>query len=117
MSARLSASRDGALEKNQGGVEPLPSASSARRRAAARGGRNPANRNASGGRPERISAVSAAEGPGAAVTGRSSASAARTSLKPGSETSGVPASDTSASLSPRRSAARMAGRTRSALWS
>ena len=45
-----------------------------------RGGKKPAKRNASGGKPERINAVSAAEGPGIAVTGRSSAIAARTSL-------------------------------------
>ena len=42
--------------------------------------KNPANKNTPGGRPDSVSAVNAADAPGAAVTGRSSASAARTSL-------------------------------------
>ena len=68
MSASEAARRDGPSKK----ISVASSAAhctSARRRAAERGGRNPANRNRSGGRPDRISAVSAAEGPGAAVTG------------------------------------------------
>ena len=68
MSASAAARREGPSKK----ISVASSAAhcaSARRRAAERGGRNPANRNRSGGRPDRISAVSAAEGPGAAVTG------------------------------------------------
>ncbi len=84
MSASAAASREGPSKKISVASSAAQCAS-ARRRAAARGGRKPANRNLSGGRPDRISAVSAAEGPGAAVTGRSSAIAARTSLKPGSD--------------------------------
>ena len=42
----------------------------------------------------------AAEAPGAAMTGWPASRAARTSLKPGSDTSGVPASETRATASP-----------------
>ena len=48
------------------------------RRAASRGGGNPRNRKGSGGRPDSTSAVTAAFGPGIAVTGRPAAITART---------------------------------------
>jgi hypothetical protein len=79
MSARLSASRDGPSKNTRVAATPAHPAS-ARRRAVRRDGRNPANRNVSGGSPDRINAVNAADGPGAAVTGRPSANAPRTSL-------------------------------------
>ena len=50
------------------------------RRWAERAARNPAKKKRSGGRPDKTRAASAAEGPGTAVTGRSSAIAACTSL-------------------------------------
>ena len=49
------------------------------RRAAGFGGGKPANRNLSVGRPDRISPVIPAEGPGTAVTGMSASMQARTS--------------------------------------
>ncbi len=62
--------------------------------------RKPANRNRSDGRPDKASPVSTAEAPGTAWTAMPSSIAARTSLKPGSETSGVPASLTRAMRAP-----------------
>ena len=67
------------------------------------GGRKPSKKNRSVGRPATVSAASAAEAPGTAVTACPASRAARTSLKPGSEISGVPASDTSATASPAAS--------------
>ena len=55
------------------------SSARARRRAALRGGRNPANRKRSVGSPESTSAARTADGPGRTVTGTSSAMQALTS--------------------------------------
>ena len=52
------------------------------------------------GRPETTSAEISADGPGTTSTGKPAATASRTSSYPGSETPGVPASDTSATLCP-----------------
>ena len=57
------------------------------------------------------------EAPGAPVTLMPAESAASTSLNPGSEMRGVPASETMAILAPSPSLASTAGRTRSALCS
>ena len=74
------------------------------------------NRKRSVGRPDRVSAAMAALGPGRVVTARPAARASRTSLYPGSEMSGVPASDSSATDS---AAIRSISRARSVslLWS
>ena len=74
------------------------------------GGRNPSNMNRSVGKPATVSAASTAEAPGSAVTAWPAARAARASLKPGSEISGVPASETSATAAPAASRARSFGR-------
>ena len=87
------------------------------RRAALRGGRKPSKKKRSVGRPATISAASTAEAPGTATTLMPAAAASATSLKPGSEISGVPASDTSASAAPDSSRARIWGRTTEALCS
>jgi hypothetical protein len=83
-------------------------------RAPALGGRKPRNRNRSVGSPASVSAATAAHGPGTVTTACPAARASRTSLKPGSEISGVPASDTSATTS-RPIRATRPGRTCSAL--
>src|ERR1035437_5680772 len=54
-------------------------------------GRNPPKGKASVGRPEAASAARDADGPGIARTGMPFSMAARTSRKPGSDTSGMPA--------------------------
>ena len=87
------------------------------RRAPAFDGRKPSKKNRSVGSPATVSAISAAEAPGAAVTASPAAVASRTSLKPGSEISGVPASETSATASPAAIRCRIFGRAVSALWS
>ena len=66
------------------------------RRSPARAGRKPSNANRSVGRPAMLSAAVSAEAPGIARTSMPAAAAARTSAKPGSDSSGVPASLTSA---------------------
>ena len=66
-------------------------------------GRKPSNTNRSDGKPATLSAAIAAHGPGTGDTRTPAARAARTRRKPGSLTSGVPASDTSASESPASS--------------
>ena len=87
------------------------------RRCACFAGKNPSNKKRSVGSPQTVSAASTAEGPGSAVTTWPAARAARTSLKPGSDTSGVPASETSATAAPAASRARSFGRASAALWS
>jgi hypothetical protein len=57
----------------------LPISSSQRARAPAWAGGKPANMKRSEGRPEMLSAMIAAEGPGAAVTGRPASITARAS--------------------------------------
>ncbi len=59
------------------------------------GGRNPPKKNWSEGKPLATSADRSADGPGTGNTLNPSATAVRTSLKPGSATSGVPASEIS----------------------
>jgi len=63
-------------------------------------GRNPTKPNASVGRPALASAASSAEAPGLANTGRLASRTARTSGKPGSDSSGVPASEICAMARP-----------------
>ena len=53
-----------------------------------------------------VGCVSTADGPGITVTGRSSSAAARTASKPGSETTGIPASVTTSTRCPARTASR-----------
>ena len=77
------------------------SSCSALRRATCRGGRNPANMKRSVGNPDTTSAASTDDGPGTAHTGSPSSMQARTSLYPGSEINGVPASAIKATVSPR----------------
>ena len=59
-------------------------------------GRKPSKKNRSVGSPAMLSAASAAAAPGTVTTTYPASRAARTSLKPGSDSSGVPASDTRA---------------------
>ena len=70
------------------------------------------NRHDSAGKPDATSAVIAAEGPGKTSTSRPAAIAPCTSTKPGSLTSGMPASLTSATVSP----ARMRSTSSAARW-
>src|SRR5690606_15929262 len=74
-------------------------------------GRKPSNTKRSLGRPATLSAAMKAQGPGTGLTFTPAARAARTRRKPGSLTSGVPASDTRASESPASSRA-----TRRSAW-
>src|SRR5205809_6322076 len=80
---------------------------SARRRSPALRGRNPRNTNRSVGSPATDSAAVMALAPGTGTMGTPAATACRTSVNPGSDSTGVPASDTSAtdvpSCSRRRS--------------
>jgi hypothetical protein len=78
----------------------LASRASRSRRAAAFTGRKPSNTKRSLGRPATLNAAIAAHAPGTGDTRTPAARAALTRRKPGSLTSGVPASDTSASESP-----------------
>ncbi len=73
-----------------------------RRRSPARCGRKPSNTKRSPGRPLTLISAATAEGPGSGLTGIPASSAARTNRAPGSETPGVPPSETSARLSPSR---------------
>ena len=72
------------------------------RRAPSFGGRNPSKKKRSVGRPATVSAASTADAPGIGVIAWPAPATSRTSLKPGSEISGVPASDTSAIAAPSR---------------
>ena len=65
-------------------------------------GRNPANRHRSAGSALATSAASAADGPGRTSTASPAATHACTRTNPGSDTSGVPASETSATTAPSR---------------
>ncbi|GMA30458.1 hypothetical protein GCM10025875_04500 [Litorihabitans aurantiacus] len=60
----------------------------------------PSKQNRSLGRPETASAVSTADGPGSADTRTPAACAAAATRKPGSETEGIPASVTTATVAP-----------------
>src|SRR5580765_8099807 len=88
---------------------------SAARRAPDLAGRNPANRKRSLGRPDAVKAANDAEGPGTGNTAIPSFRAALTSLCPGSDTSGVPASETSARRAPPLSLSSNVGRILGAL--
>src|SRR5690606_3475634 len=70
------------------------------RRADARAGRKPSNAKRSLGRPATDNAAIAAHGPGTGDTAKPASLAARTMRKPGSLTSGVPASEISATALP-----------------
>ena len=72
--------------------------SSARWRSPLRAGRNPRNKNSSLGRPEADRAASSADGPGMGTTGMWWRIARVTRRWPGSETNGMPASLTSATV-------------------
>ena len=63
-------------------------------------GRNPTKRHVVDGSPDATSAVNAADGPGSTSTPIPAATHACTSTNPGSLTSGIPASLTSATVSP-----------------
>ena len=78
----------------------LAGAASRSHRAEALAGRKPSKAKRSLGRPATLSAAISADAPGTGLTFTPAARAARTSRKPGSDTSGVPASLTSASDSP-----------------
>ena len=70
------------------------------RRAADFGGRKPKKKNRSVGIPEITRALSTEDAPGRGVMAIPSAKQAHTSLYPGSDTRGVPASDTNATVRP-----------------
>ena len=89
------------------------SSSSLARMAPALRGRKPSKKKCSMGRPEATSAQMAADGPGMTSTRSPLSSAASTSLWPGSETPGMPASETKATRSP----ASMRSSVGSTLWS
>ena len=79
-------------------------------------GGKPRNVNASPGSPDAESAATAAFGPGIGSTRIPASIAARISASPGSETVGVPASDTSATSSPARIRETRVGALRDSLW-
>ena len=62
--------------------------------------KKPQNVNLSDGNPDSTNADTNAVGPGTTKTGISAARAARTNLNPGSDTAGIPASDTAAIVAP-----------------
>lgn len=64
---------------------------------------NPQNINVLVGRPDAMSAVRTAEGPGMGMMGSPASAAAATRSAPGSLIAGVPASDTTAMAAPRSS--------------
>ncbi len=101
MSSSDSAMRCGASKKTSVRTSPASSATRARR-SPSRAGRNPSKENLSVGRPAMLSAAVIAEGPGTATTLMPSCVTRRTSSNPGSESSGVPASLTSAMRVPAR---------------
>ena len=63
---------------------------------------SPRSATAEAGNPDATSAVMAADGPGSTSTGRPATTHACTSTYPGSETNGIPASDTNATTAPSR---------------
>ena len=86
-------------------------------RAPDRGGGKPAKVKRSVGRPDEASAAIGADAPGIAMTLMPNAAASRTSLKPGSDTKGVPASEISAMRAPACNSLSSAGRACAPLWS
>ena len=70
--------------------------------------RKPSNVKRPVGRPDMLSAVMAAQGPGMALTVTPAPAHRRTRSSPGSEMAGEPASDTSAHVSPARMRSTMA---------
>ena len=72
------------------------------RRSLGRRGRKPSNTQRSVGRPETTSAAVTADGPGTTLISTPASTAARRRRNPGSETAGMPASETSATRSPSR---------------
>ena len=87
------------------------------RRRTGRFGRKPSKVKWSVGRPETTRAATRADGPGITSTGIPSAMASRTRSYPGSEMAGVPASETSATLSPSRRRRRIPAPARALLYS
>ena len=69
------------------------------------------------GKPDSTSAIIGDVGPGVADTGILASRAAPTSLNPGSEINGVPASETNATASPFRNISKRLFLTATALWS
>src|SRR6266702_2392559 len=81
----------------------------ARRRSPLRAGKKPTKRNSSLGRPEAEREASSAEGPGIGTTGMQCRRHSVTRRCPGSETSGIPASLTSAIFAPCSNATTSSG--------
>ena len=81
------------------------------------GGKKPANINRSDGNPDFTKPAKTAEAPGNGNTSILSLSAARVSLNPGSDISGVPASDIKTTDLPDRSCSKTKGNRFSALCS
>src|SRR5437667_3344197 len=115
-SRKLSRSRCGDSKKMRVRGSRRNSSMRARRRAARRG-RNPSKANRSVGSPETSRAQSALEAPGIGTTGTPASTAARTSVKAGSEIPGEPASETMATEAPSLSFPTRSGVRRSLLWS
>ncbi len=92
-------------------------AASRRCRSAPRRARKPSKQKRSVGSPLTTSAITAATGPGTAETSTPAATAAATSREPGSETVGVPASLTTATVSPAANRPSTSGRRAASLRS
>ncbi len=101
-SSSVSRTRCGASYRTTG--QGKSRASSALRRAPACAGRKPAKRKRLAGKPAAEIAAAAALGPGSGLTAMPAACACATSHAPGSDSAGVPASLTSATFFPWRSA-------------
>jgi len=99
------------------GIERIRSVASRVRREASLAGKKPSKKNRSVGSAATESAVRTDDAPGTATTAWPAAQTSRTSLKPGSEIRGVPASDTSAIEAPCASFSRIFGRAITALCS
>src|SRR5512141_1757633 len=114
------ASRESAIRKgdSKSTVVPFREACAVyqRSRSPRRGGGKPRNVNGTAGKPEIERIARTADGPGMASTRCPAWAAAATSSSPGSETSGVPASETRASVSPRPSRSRASSTRRCSLW-
>ena len=77
--------------------------------------RKPSKQKRPAGRAESASAVTAAQGPGTAVTSTPLSAQATARSSPGSDTAGIPASVTRAQFSPARMRSRMRSPLRSLL--
>ncbi len=99
MASSAPTSRWGASKKIMVRGSDARAASAAARSPALRG-RKPSKQKRSVGRPETASAASVALGPGRTVTSTPAAIAAVTARKPGSDTVGIPASETTRTVAP-----------------